>query len=98
MLTKQTIVMTSVENDEKKAILTIEKKDDFIGGKLRLYGFSQDPKGIVSLGIYYDGKVEKAGLTKYDNMRIEFPFAHLPTPTGEKMRALESIFKKSNLI
>ncbi len=36
--------------------------------------------------------------TKYDNMRIEFPFAHLPTPSGEKMRALESIFKKSNLI
>ena len=72
MLTKQTIVMTSVEDDEKKAILTIEKKDDFIGGKLRLYGFSQDPKGIVSLGIYYDGKVEKAGLTKYENMSYSF--------------------------
>ena len=36
--------------------------------------------------------------TKYDNMGIEFPFAHLPAPTGEKMRALESIFEKSNLI
>lgn len=72
MLRKQTIVMTSVESDEKKAILTIEKKDDMIGGKLRLYGFNQEPMGIVSLGIYYEGKVEKAGLTKYENMSYSF--------------------------
>ena len=72
MLNKQTIVMTSVECDAKKAILTIEKKDDAVCGKLRLYGFENEPKGIVSLGIYYDGKVEKAGLTRSENMCYSF--------------------------
>ena len=33
---------------------------------------------------------------KYDNMRIHFPFSHLPTPTGEKMRTLESFLKNQN--
>ena len=28
---------------------------------------------------------------KYDNMGIAFPFAHIPEPTGERMRALERI-------
>lgn len=72
MFNKQSIVLTSVESDEKKAILTIEKFSDYVGGKLRLYGFGQEPAGIVSLGIYYDGKVEKAGLTKSENMCYTF--------------------------
>ena len=72
MLNKQTIVLSSVESDEKKAILTIEEKGDFVGGKLRLYGFADEPKGIVSLGIYYEGKVEKAGLTRCEHMCYSF--------------------------
>ena len=34
---------------------------------------------------------------KYDNMGIAFPFGHLPTPTKEIMKELESFFKESNL-
>lgn len=29
--------------------------------------------------------------TKYDTMRIPFPFAHLPTPTAEKMQELNAL-------
>ena len=31
---------------------------------------------------------------KYDSMNIPFPFAHIPTPTAEKMRELEGILTK----
>lgn len=31
--------------------------------------------------------------TKYDNMKIEFPFAHIPTPTRETMDKLNKLLK-----
>lgn len=31
--------------------------------------------------------------TKYDNMSIPFPFAHIPTPTPEQMQNLKSLLK-----
>ena len=31
---------------------------------------------------------------KYDSMNIPFPFAHIPTPTAEKMRELEGVLTK----
>ena len=33
---------------------------------------------------------------KYDHLGIAFPFAHLPEPTGESMRQLESFLKNQN--
>ena len=33
---------------------------------------------------------------KYDHLRIAFPFAHLPEPTGESMRQLESFLENQN--
>lgn len=34
--------------------------------------------------------------SKYDSMGIHFPFAHLPTPTKEKISELEALFEKEN--
>ncbi len=32
---------------------------------------------------------------KYDQMKLDFPFAHVPEPTPEKMRELEQLLKKA---
>ena len=54
-------------------------------------------KKIVSDHVCID-KVEllpfrKICQVKYDNMKIEFPFGHLPEPSREKMAELESMLK-----
>lgn len=72
MYVKKSIVLNTLEKSEKKAILTLECDGVDTSGKLRLYNFGQDPLGIMSLGIYHDGRVEKAGLTRVDNMLYSF--------------------------
>lgn len=72
MFEKKSIVLRSVENDERKAILTLEKLNGEVKGSLRLYNFASEPLGIISLGIHHDGKVEKAGLTRKEGMLYSF--------------------------
>jgi hypothetical protein len=66
------IVLSGVENSSKRALLTIETENLSSSGKLRLYNFSTEPQGIISLGIYQNGKVFKAGLTKSSQMLYTF--------------------------
>lgn len=63
MFNKKSIVLNGVDNSSRKAVLTLEEDGDILDGKVRLYNFGQEPKGILSLGLYFDGKVVKAGLT-----------------------------------
>ena len=72
MFSKKSIVLNNLENLSKKAIITVECDGYETTGKLRLYNFSQEPLGILSLGIYHNGKVEKAGLTRIENMVYQF--------------------------
>ncbi|MBE7073701.1 MAG: hypothetical protein E7379_01220 [Clostridiales bacterium] len=72
MFVKKSLILKSMDGSEKKAILTMENHGYETKGKLRLYNFPSEPLGIISLGIYTEGKVEKAGLTRCENMLYSF--------------------------
>ena len=65
-------VVLQADSGKEKAVLTIESKDDMLVGRVRLYNFSEEPKGILSLGFNSGGKVVKAGLTKSASMLYTF--------------------------
>lgn len=71
-MTKKSIVLSDMQNTNKKAVLTLEESGGYVGGSVRLYNFSNDIAGILSLGIYVDNKVYKAGLSKKSPMFYEF--------------------------
>ena len=64
---KKSIVLQAIDSN-KKAVLSMETKDDMLVGRVRLYNFDEEPKGILSLGFNSQGKVIKAGLTKTSSM------------------------------
>lgn len=68
---KKSIVMNGLKGNEK-AVLTLESEGSELGGRVRLYNFYDEPKGIISLGIFSQGKVIKAGLTKTSSMVYSF--------------------------
>ena len=68
----KSIVLSDVENSNKKAVLTINEKNGNVSGILRLYNFAREIEGIATLGLYADKKVYKAGLTLKSNMLYEF--------------------------
>lgn len=74
MLFKKTLVLSSVNGGNEKAVINFEKdKGDFIG-QLKLYNFRDEPNGILSLGLKEGDKVHKAGLTKIGNFKYSFCF------------------------
>lgn len=73
---EKTIIMTSLNNSNEKAVLNLEKnKENFIGN-LRLYNFKQDLKGILTLGFLINKEVIKAALHEskkgFYSFEIEF--------------------------
>lgn len=73
MFFKKTVVLTGKGNLNEKAVLTIEKVEEGYAGSLKLYHFSDEPNGILSLGILPEqGKVHKCGLTKKSAMNYSF--------------------------
>ena len=66
MVYKKSVVLTSVNNGKEKGVLTLEYDGGEIVGNVKLYNFSAEPEGILSIGILNNGKVLKAGLT-YEN-------------------------------
>lgn len=62
MIYKKNVILNSLHGDSKKALLSLECNGQTTSGKLRLYNFDEQPKGIVTLGVYHDSKVTKAGL------------------------------------
>ena len=72
MFYRKSIVLNATNNSSQKAVLSLEANDDMVNGKLRLYNFGVEPKGIISLGINCNGKVIKAGLTRTSSMVYTF--------------------------
>lgn len=72
MFTKKSLVLLSENNDNKKAVLTVENDGELISGRLRLYNFGSEPAGILSLGIYSNKKVIKCGLVHVSTMLYSF--------------------------
>lgn len=63
MYLKKTIILSSVEGKNEKAVCNIEKKKDTYWGFIRLYNFEKEPSGILSLGFLSNKKIIKSGLT-----------------------------------
>ena len=72
MINKKSIVLNGAISSSCKALLLFECDGEETNGKVRLYNFSSEPHGILTLGIYFDGVVVKAGLTQIDKMLYEF--------------------------
>lgn len=62
MVYKKNVILNSIDGDNRKALLSLECNGKTTSGKLRLYNFTEQPKGIVTLGFYHDSKVSKAGM------------------------------------
>ncbi len=72
MLNKKSIVLNGVEDNSERAVLTLESDGDMINGRLRLYNFGIEPKGIITLGINDGKSITKAGLTHSSGMLFTF--------------------------
>ena len=72
MISKKSIVLNGAISSSTKALLSLECDGNETQGKLRLYNFSSEPRGILTLGIYFDGKVVKAGLTQKGSLLYSF--------------------------
>ncbi len=72
MINKKSIVLNGVEDKSQRAVLTIECDGEIANGRLRLYNFGVEPRGIISLGINDGKKVVKAGLTHSSGMLFTF--------------------------
>ncbi|MDY2695749.1 MAG: hypothetical protein SOV27_01135 [Eubacteriales bacterium] len=66
MIYKKSVVLTSVNKGKEKGVLTLEYDGGEIVGNVKLYNFTEEPEGILSVGILNNGQVLKAGLT-YEN-------------------------------
>jgi len=77
-MTKKSLVLSG--NGNQKAVLALEEEGGNLSGRLRLYNFPNEPQGIISLGIYVDGKVTKAGLTRTSSMLYTFKSLTLSMP------------------
>lgn len=64
MIYKKSVVLTSVNAGKEKGVLTLEYDGGELLGNIRLYNFTKEPDGILSVGILYKGQVYKAGLTQ----------------------------------
>lgn len=72
MLNKKSIVLNGVENRSQRAVLTLECDGEMTSGRVRLYNFGVEPRGIISLGINDGTKIIKAGLTHTSGMLFTF--------------------------
>mgnify|MGYP006072361715 CR=1 FL=1 len=72
MIKKKSIVLNGVNDKSQRAVLTMECNGEMTSGRLRLYNFGNEPKGIISLGINTGGEIIKAGLTHSSGMLFTF--------------------------
>ena len=71
---EKTIILSSLDGSDKKAVLYIEAARDGFCGNLRLYNFKEEIKGILTLGFLSSGKVLKAALTNSGRENYSFEF------------------------
>ena len=72
MIYSKSLVLNSVDNSLKKAVLKIQSKSGSVSGQVRLYNFREEPMGNLTLGILADGKVQKAELKRVGYMEYTF--------------------------
>lgn len=70
----KTVVLSAVDDSNKKAVLNLENDGEGYVGSLRLYNFKENPTGILSLGFLIDNQVFKAALTEKSKGLYSFYF------------------------
>ena len=72
MYIRKTLIMSSLEDNQNKAVCNIEKDNNGFSGNIRLYNYNSEPEGILTLAFLSEGKVVKSGLSKASNMLYKF--------------------------
>lgn len=72
MIYNKSVVLSSIDNSLKKAVLDLDGKAGKIKGNIKLYNFVEEPMGLLSLGLLIDGKVHKADLARVGYMSYIF--------------------------
>lgn len=70
----RTIILSGIDESEKKAVLNLEKKVEGYGGNLRLYNFKEEPSGILTLAFLVNKEVIKAALSPLGKNLYSFNF------------------------
>lgn len=70
----KTLILSSLDNSNKKAVLNIDLDTEGYSGSLRLYNFKQQPQGILTLGFLMDDEVYKAALSEKSTGLYSFNF------------------------
>lgn len=89
---KKTLVLSSVDGGNEKAVMSLEKNNGDTEGQVKLYNFHDEPNGILTLGLKEGDRVVKIGLTRVGNFKYTFA---TPTPLelGEFSCAVVNIYK-----
>lgn len=69
---RKSIVLSGVNGENKKAVLSLEETGAEICGTVRLYNFEEELQGVSSLGFYFNNAVKKSGLTYKSKMLYTF--------------------------
>ena len=92
MLFKKTLVLSSTDGGNQKAVVNFEKENGEIVGETKLYNFHDEPNGILSLGLKEGDKVHKAGLTRIGSFKYSFKF-NMPLELDEFSCAIINIYQ-----
>lgn len=68
----KTMILSSTKDGKEKAVLNIEKTNDGFRGNIRLFNFSSEPQGILSLAFLQNGEVLKTALFESDKNFYSF--------------------------
>ncbi|MDD2227520.1 MAG: hypothetical protein PHH71_02960 [Clostridia bacterium] len=68
MIYKKSVVLSSIDNSLKKAVLNLDGKTGKIKGEVKLYNFTEEPMTELSLGLLIDQKIHKINLSRVGYM------------------------------
>ncbi len=84
-----TVILSAIDNSNKKAVLNLNNNSEECEGSVRLYNF-KDLHGILTLGFLIETEVYKAALTEKSNSFYTFSFK-FPKKLGKFSCALINI-------
>lgn len=89
-MTEKTVILSAIDNSNKKAVLNLNNNSDEVSGFIRLYNFKGVSTGILSLGFLINNQVFKAALTEKSKGYYSFNFK-IATPVEKFSCALINI-------
>lgn len=72
MQKQQTLILSSLNSGNEKAVLNFEEKQNIVEGKIRLYNFKEPLSGILSLAFISNGEILKCALNFVANNYYSF--------------------------